>query len=147
MSHPAGARPPEALARFAAAAVARLATVRPDGSPHVVPVTFALSAAGDEVVFAVDHKPKSTTDLQRLANIAAESKVSFLVDHYDDDWTQLWWVRVDGRARVLDDATEADARGAALDALAAKYRQYRDERPAGPVVCTRISRSVEWAYR
>lgn len=136
-----------ARARFAAAPVARLASVRPDGSPHVVPVTFALSTAGDEVVFAVDSKPKSTTHLQRLANIASEPRVSLLVDRYEDDWSDLWWVRVDGLARVLDDATEPDAREAALDALQAKYPQYRDARPAGPVVLTRITRWVEWAYR
>lgn len=132
--------------RFAEAPVARLASVRPDGSPHLVPVTFALLDE-EQIVFAVDHKPKSTNDLQRLANIAAEPRVSFLVDRYDDDWTELWWVRADGLARVLDDATEGDARETALDALAAKYRQYRDVRPAGPVVCTRITRWSEWAYR
>lgn len=138
-----------ARARFAAAPVARLATVRPDGSPHLVPVTFALSPAGDEdsVVFAVDSKPKSTTHLQRLANIATEPRVSFLVDRYDGDWTQLWWVRADGIARVLDDAGDADAREAALDALATKYPQYRDLRPVGPVVSTRITRWADWAYR
>jgi PPOX class probable F420-dependent enzyme len=132
--------------RFAEAPVARLASVRPDGSPHLVPVTFALLDE-EQIVFAVDHKPKSTNDLTRLANIAAEPRVSFLVDSYDDDWTELWWVRVDGLAHVLDDATEGDARATALDALAAKYRQYRDVRPAGPVVSTEITRWVEWAYR
>lgn len=138
-----------ARSRFAAAPVARLATVRPDGAPHLVPVTFALLLDGDEdrLVFAVDSKPKSTIHLQRLANIEAEPRVSFLVDRYDDDWSQLWWVRVDGLARVLDDVTEADARETALDALAAKYRQYRDVRPAGPVVRTRITRWAEWTYR
>jgi PPOX class probable F420-dependent enzyme len=134
-------------ARFAAAPVARLATVRPDGSPHLVPVTFALSPGGDEVVFAVDSKPKTTTHLQRLANIAAEPRVSFLVDHYDDDWTQLWWVRVDGVARLLDEAAEAEARTSSLDALAAKYPQYRDVPPAGAVVVTRITRWSDWSYR
>jgi PPOX class probable F420-dependent enzyme len=134
-------------ARFAAAQVARLATVRPDGSPHLVPVTFAFSTDEDEVVFAVDSKPKSTTQLQRLRNIAAEPRVSFLVDHYDDDWSQLWWARVDGVARILDDPTEPDAARAALDALAAKYQQYRDVRPAGPVVLTRITRWSGWTYR
>jgi len=132
--------------RFAEAPVARLASVRPDGSPHLVPVTFALLDE-EQIVFAVDHKPKSTNDLTRLANIAAEPRVSFLVDSYDDDWTELWWVRVDGLARVLDDATEGGQRETALDALAAKYRQYRDVRPAGPVVSTEITRWVEWAYR
>lgn len=143
-----------ARSRFAVAPVARMATVRPDGGPHVVPVTFALLHDGtgdgdadegaDQIVFAVDHKPKSTVHLQRLANLEAEPRVSFLVDRYDDDWTTLWWVRADGLARLLDDATDTDDLETALDALAAKYRQYRDMRPAGPVVCTRITRWVEW---
>jgi PPOX class probable F420-dependent enzyme len=141
---PAGA---SARSRFAAAPVARLASVRRDGSPHLVPVTFALLDEDDRLVFAVDHKPKSTTDLQRLANITAEPRVSFLVDHYDDDWTALWWVRVDGVARVLDDATEGGQRETALDALAAKYPHYREVLPVGPVVSTEITRWVEWAYR
>jgi PPOX class probable F420-dependent enzyme len=143
-----GADRPTPQSRFAAASVARLATIRPDGSPHLVPVTFAVLPDGDQVAFAVDAKPKSTQHLQRLANIAAEPRVSFLVDCYDDDWTQLWWVRADGVARVLDDATtEADLRAAALDELAAKYPQYREARPAGPVVCTGITRWSDWSYR
>ncbi len=148
---PAGAGGPRS--RFAAASTATLATVRPGGAPHLVPVTFALlpdwGAAGDAdaVVFAVDSKPKSTMHLQRLRNVGAEPRVSFLVDRYDDDWTQLWWVRADGVARVLDDRTDADARDTALDALAAKYRQYREVRPAGPVVSTTITRWAEWMYR
>lgn len=78
------------------ARVARLSTTRADGRPHVVPMTFALLSGGehaDALVTAVDAKPKRTTDLQRLRNIAANPAVSVLVDHYDDDWTQLWWVR------------------------------------------------------
>lgn len=112
-------------------------------------MTFALTTAEDEdiIVFAVDHKPKSTNQLQRLVNIAVEQRVSFLVDRYEEAWSELWWVRVDGLARVLDDAVDADAREAALDALAAKYAQYRDIRPAGPVVSTRITGWVDWAYR
>jgi PPOX class probable F420-dependent enzyme len=91
----------EARRRFAASPVARLATVRPDGTPHLVPVVFAL--VGDVVTTAVDHKPKRSTSLQRLANLRAEPRCSLLVDHYDDDWTRLWWARADGRAEVVDD--------------------------------------------
>lgn len=138
---------PTPRSRFAAGSVARLATIRPDGSPHLVPVTFAVLPDGDQLAFVVDAKPKSTQHLQRLANIAAEPRVSFLVDCYDDDWTQLWWVRVDGVARLLDGDSQPDAASAALDALAAKYPQYREARPAGPVVCTRITRWSEWSYR
>jgi len=97
--------PDDARRRVAEARVARLATVRPDGAPHLVPVTFAL-LDDDRVVTAVDAKPKTTQHLQRLVNISAEPRVGLLVDHYDDDWQQLWWVRLDGTARVVRDEPE-----------------------------------------
>src|SRR5712691_6011718 len=85
--------------RLKTASVARLATVGPDGRPHIVPITFA--SADGVLFFAVDQKPKRTRNLQRLRNIAANPAVSVLVDHYDDDWFSLWWVRVDGTARIV----------------------------------------------
>ena len=121
------------------APVARLATVTPDGAPHLVPVTFAL--LGDELCFAVDHKEKSTTDLARLRNVRHEPRVAVLADEYDDDWVRLWWVRIDGVARELP----VDATGPALDALAARYPQYREVRPQGAVVAVRIVRWTGWA--
>ncbi|GAA5168227.1 MULTISPECIES: TIGR03668 family PPOX class F420-dependent oxidoreductase [Amycolatopsis] len=127
----------DAETRFAAARVARLATADAAGVPHLVPVTFALDAG--EIVFAVDHKPKRSTDLKRLRNIAANPAVSFLADGYDEDWTRLWWVRADGHARVLD------ADPAAVAALRAKYPQYRDHPPEGPVVRTTVSAWRSWA--
>jgi PPOX class probable F420-dependent enzyme len=125
----------EARSRFAAARVARLATVSADGQPHLVPVTFALS--GTEIVFAVDHKPKSTHALRRLRNIAANPAVSFLADAYDEDWTRLWWVRADGAATI-------EAPGP-VPALVAKYAQYAERPPEGPVVRTRVARWSGWA--
>jgi PPOX class probable F420-dependent enzyme len=104
-------------ARVAAARVARLATVTADGRPHVVPCCFALAA--DTVYSAVDAKPKTTLALRRLANVEANPAASLLVDHYDDDWSALWWVRLDGVARVVADQAE---RGSAVARLAAKYR-------------------------
>jgi len=92
--------PEQARERFAAARVARLATADRDGRPHIVPIVFALD--GDRIYSAVDQKPKRTTALRRLANVAANPNVSLLVDDYDDDWDRLWWVRADGRATVLD---------------------------------------------
>jgi PPOX class probable F420-dependent enzyme len=125
------------------APVARLATTRPDGRPHVVPVTFALLRGGyaDALVTAVDAKPKRTTDLQRLRNIAANPAVSLLVDHYDDDWTRLWWVRLDGTARVV---VEAPERADVLERLVAKYGQYRERPPEGPVVVIEVATVVSW---
>ncbi|MFC6087494.1 TIGR03668 family PPOX class F420-dependent oxidoreductase [Sphaerisporangium aureirubrum] len=125
-------------ARFRDARVARLATVGPDGAPHLVPVTFATH--GDLVVTAVDHKPKTTTALRRLRNIEHDPRVSLLVDHYEDDWTRLWWVRADGRASVQtgDDRI--------LAPLVAKYPQYAARPPEGPVIAVQVTRYVSWAY-
>ena len=126
--------------RIADAKVARLATIGAGGKPHVVPITFAVD--GDTIYFAVDAKPKRTTDLKRLRNIAANPSVSVLVDHYEDDWTRLWWVRVDGTARLLADGAQAVR---ATDLLAARYPQYRRARPGGPVVAISIDRISGWS--
>jgi PPOX class probable F420-dependent enzyme len=126
--------------RLAEAAVARLATVRPDGKPHIVPITFAVE--GDTIYFAVDAKPKRTTHLERLKNIAANPHVSVLFDQYADDWAKLWWVRVDGTARVVTDADQA-RRG--VDLLVDRYPQYRHARPEGPVVAITIDRATGWS--
>ena len=126
--------------RFAAARVARLATVGADGSPHLVPVVFAVD--GDTVVIAIDHKPKARRDVRRLANIRANPAVSLLVDHYADDWSTLWWVRADGVAHVVDDPA---GMAGPIDLLVAKYPQYQEIRPAGPVIVVRVSRWREWS--
>ncbi len=133
--------PAEARDRLVAARVARLATVRPDGAPHVVPVTFAVEAAGHgELVYsAVDDKPKRSRRLQRLANIAAEPRVSLLVEHWDEDWTRLWWVRADGSARV------ADTEPRAVELLTAKYQQYAVRAPAGPFLVIALDRVSGWS--
>src|SRR5438105_10158648 len=122
------------------ARVARLATAGVDGRPHVVPITFALE--GETLYFSVDSKPKRTTDLQRLRNISANPAVSVLFDHYEEDWSKLWWVRVDGSARILGD--EAEARRA-MDLLVGRYEQYRHARPGGPVVAISIERMTGWS--
>ena len=122
------------------ARVARLATVRPDGRAHLVPVTFAFD--GTTIVTAVDQKPKTTTSLQRLRNIEARGIAGVLVDHYDDDWSQLWWVRADGSAEVVTGGAE---RQAAIDRLTAKYPQYRDDPPEGPVIVVTVDRWSSWS--
>jgi PPOX class probable F420-dependent enzyme len=123
--------------RFAAARVARLATVDATGAPHLVPLVFAL--VGDVIHSAVDAKPKRHTALRRLANIAHEPRVSVLADHYDDDWDRLWWVRADGDARVLESSPVG------LAALAAKYPQYRAAPPAGPFLLIEVRRWSSWS--
>ena len=133
--------PDDARQRVAEARVARLATVRPDGAPHVVPVTFAL-LDDDRVVTAVDAKPKTTQQLQRLANVEADPRVGLLVDHYDEDWQHLWWVRLDGMARVVGEEPE---RGETMEPLLAKYAQYADAPPTGPVVVVDVGDVRYWS--
>jgi PPOX class probable F420-dependent enzyme len=125
--------------RLAQARVGRLATVTPEGRPHVVPCCFALD--GDVVWSAVDAKPKSTLALRRLDNLRAHPQASVLVDHYAEDWDTLWWVRADGTARVLE---SGDERERALDILAAKYDQYRRRRPPGAVVALLVTAWRAW---
>jgi PPOX class probable F420-dependent enzyme len=131
--------------RFTQSPVARLATVTPDGIPHLVPVVFALDGdlRGDrDVVYtAVDAKPKTTKRLRRLANIESNPQVSLLVDHYADDWTQLWWVRADGVAAIHSDG-EAQHTGYRL--LRAKYPQYQSVPLDGPVITVTVHRWTSW---
>jgi PPOX class probable F420-dependent enzyme len=129
----------EAPAMFAESPVAMLATVGPDGAPHVVPVVFAVH---DDVVYtAVDAKRKSTQRLRRLANIEANPRVSMLVDHYEQDWTRLWWVRADGLAEIHQSG-EQMAVGYAL--LRRKYVQYQRLALDGPVVTVAVQRWSSW---
>jgi PPOX class probable F420-dependent enzyme len=122
--------------RFEQARVARMATVSGDGSPHLVPMTFVLD--GTKLISAVDHKPKQTTALRRLDNIAVNPFVSVLVDEYDDaDWTRLWWARADGWARV-DESYD-------LTSLFARYSQYREQPPDGPVIVIEIDHWTGWS--
>jgi PPOX class probable F420-dependent enzyme len=124
-----------AWARLAAARVGRLAT----SAPRIVPVTFAV--VGEAIVHAVDHKPKATRELARVEDLRRDPRASLLVDHYDDeDWSQLWWVRADGTARVLDVAEASEA----VDALVEKYPQYAERRPGGPVVVLDVQRISRW---
>jgi PPOX class probable F420-dependent enzyme len=128
----------EARARFAAAPVARLATAGPDGRPHIVPVVFVV--AGDCVYSVVDAKPKRTTALRRLANVTQNPAVALLVDHYEDDWDALWWVRADGRGRVLASSVAEARRAVAL--LTARYPQ---QRAVGAVLAFDVDRWSGWS--
>lgn len=125
--------------RFMAEPVARLATVSADLRPHLVPIVFAV--AEDIIYTAVDAKPKTTTALRRLANIAANPSVAVLADHYSDDWTQLWWTRADGTARITDDSEALLAQ----QLLAARYPVYLTQPPPGPVVAIDVIHWSGWA--
>ena len=131
--------------RFTQSPIARLATITPDGMPHVVPVVFAVdgdSPGNHDVVYtAVDAKPKTTWRLRRLANIESNPQVSLLVDHYADDWAQLWWVRADGVAGIHS-AGEAMDTGCRL--LRAKYPQYQSVPLSGPVIAVTVLRWSSW---
>jgi PPOX class probable F420-dependent enzyme len=126
-------------ARLTAARVARLATIDPDGRPHLVPIVFAFG--GDTLYSAVDRKPKRSRTLRRIENARARPDVTVLVDHYDEDWRRLWWFRLRGRARVLDDGEERER---ALVLLAEKYEQYRAEPPDGAVLAIDIGDVRSW---
>jgi PPOX class probable F420-dependent enzyme len=123
-----------------AARVARLATTDADGRPHLVPIVFAL--AGDTLYSAVDRKPKRSRKLRRIENARARPDVTILVDNYEEEWDRLWWIRLRGRARVLDDG---DERERALTLLAHKYPQYVDEPPDGPVLAVDIAEVRSWS--
>jgi PPOX class probable F420-dependent enzyme len=129
-------------AGFRRSSVAHLATVTPDGVPHLVPVVFAVDPDGAETVYtAVDAKPKTTRRLRRLANIENNPQASLLVDHYSDDWTQLWWVRADGIATIHHDGEQMH-KGYRL--LRAKYPQYQSVALNGPVIALAVRRWSSW---
>ncbi|MBW3669550.1 MAG: TIGR03668 family PPOX class F420-dependent oxidoreductase [Actinobacteria bacterium] len=130
----------ESRERVAAARVGCLGTVDADGNAHLVPVCFVLD--GDVVYSAVDDKPKRTPHLARLANVRIHPVATVLVDHYDEDWSALWWVRVRGLARVVD-AGEEHERAVAL--LRDKYPQYAAHRLEGPVLAVVVDEWRSWS--
>jgi PPOX class probable F420-dependent enzyme len=129
----------DAKKRFADAEVASLATVSPDAAPHLVPIVFAV--ANDVVYTAVDAKRKSTHRLRRLRNIEQNPHVCLLVEHYDADWDQLWWVRADGTAEIHDRGEEM---AAGYDLLRRKYVQYERISLTGPVVRIAVDGWSSW---
>ena len=131
----------EARRRFAAATLAHLATADERAIPHVVPFVFVVR--GETIYSAVDAKPKRTTALRRLANVAANPHVAALVDHYSEDWDSLWWARAEGLGRVLD-ATAPEARDA-LALLSDRYHQYRRQPPGGPILAIDVERWSGWS--
>ncbi len=127
--------------RVAEARIARLATLRPDGSPHLVPFCFALD--GDVIYSAVDAKPKRGGRLARFQNIERDPRVCVLVDHWSEDWSRLWWVRIDGQAAEVKPGSDTERR--ALGLLGAKYEQYRANPPPGPVLAVKAERWAGWS--
>lgn len=131
----------QARALFAAGRVAYLATASASGCPHLVPIVFVVD--GDHVYSTVDAKPKRTTALRRLANVRENASVALLVDHYDDvDWSALWWVRADGRGRVLEPERQEAQRAVAL--LRERYPQ---QETTGVVLAVDVERWSGWSAR
>jgi PPOX class probable F420-dependent enzyme len=126
-------------ARVSRSRVARLATIGPDGKPHIVPIVFAID--GETLYSAVDAKRKRSRKLRRIENARRNPGVSILVDEYDEDWGRLWWIRLRGRARVLDEGEEASH---ALVLLTAKYEQYQESPPGTPVLAVDIEEWRGW---
>jgi PPOX class probable F420-dependent enzyme len=130
----------EARRRLAAARIGRLATVRADGRPHVVPIVFAVD--GETIYSIADPKPKRGLDLLRHRNITANPAVSVLVDEYEESWERIWWVRADGMARVVEDGPERDA---TIRLLRAKYAQYATwTTPFGAATVIQVERLASW---
>jgi PPOX class probable F420-dependent enzyme len=129
--------------QVAGARVARLATVDTDGRPHLVPLVFALD--GDTLYSPIDDKPKGTPRVRRLDNIRANpDRVTVLVDHYEEDWPRVWWVRLRGNGRILEEGPERE-RGLGL--LREKYPQYRDMPPQGAVIALDVTEWRGWSWR
>ena len=126
--------------RLSVARVGRLATTGPDGRPHIVPCCFVLD--GDVLYSAIDAKPKTSLRLRRISNIRTNPFAALLVDNYEEDWSLLWWIRVDGGARVLETGAEFEG---AIDRLVDKYDQYQADRPTGPVIAIDIVSVRTWS--
>ena len=131
---------PEALEALSKARNAHLATITPEEHPHIVPVTFAV--VDNWIATMVDHKPKTTMRLQRLENIQHRPQASLLTDHYEEDWDQLWWVRIDGQATLHE---QGETWEMSRQSLASKYEQYTERPPEGPAIVIEIDRIKWWA--
>ncbi|HET6771337.1 MAG TPA: TIGR03668 family PPOX class F420-dependent oxidoreductase [Actinomycetota bacterium] len=125
--------------RVVEARVAYLATIDSEERPHLIPVCFALD---EETLYsAVDRKPKTSPRLRRLDNIRQHPTVAVLVDNYEEDWSRLWWVRLRGEARVIEEGPERDR---ALGLLRDKYAQYQEAPPDGAVIAVSIDEWRGW---
>lgn len=122
---------------FARSAV--LASNGDKGVPHLVPIVFGI-VGEDTIITAIDHKPKTTTNLVRLANIKNDPLVSVLVDDYSEDWSTLWWARADGTATVVDTVDDYVAAS-----LINRYEDYAVKPPKGPWIIIKVSQWTGWA--
>ena len=131
---------------LAAARRAVLVTIAADGRPRPVPICFVLDSDLPILWTPIDDKPKRSDDpsaLARVRDIAADPRVTILVDRWDDDWTRLAWLRCEGRA-VLVGPEAADHAGV-VAGLRARYPQYRDHGlETRPLIRVDIERVTDW---
>jgi PPOX class probable F420-dependent enzyme len=118
--------------------VAHLGLLDEDDHPRVLPVTFALAEGA--VWSAIDRKPKRAAEPARVRFLRRRPEAALTVDHYEDDWERLAWVQLLGRVELVD----AGAAPAAMDALAVRYEQYREEPPPGPLLRLEVARVLHW---
>jgi PPOX class probable F420-dependent enzyme len=116
-----------------------MTTIASDGSAHSVPVVFA--RIGDEIVSPIDHKPKTGDVMARVKNLARDDRVTLLVDHWDEDWTQVGWVMVRGRGEVNPDADMSR-----MKALNERYPQYAPDERHDALITIRPERLLWWAW-
>lgn len=148
------ALPGELFALLRDARTATLATIRPDGRPRLVPMCFVVSLAPEAARYrlvahsALDEKPKYLDDprhLARVRDIVARPRVELLVDRWDEDWRRLAWIRLDGTARLLEPVERPTEWSAAVEALRAKYEQYRTQQLDGrPLLRIEVERASWW---
>jgi PPOX class probable F420-dependent enzyme len=118
--------------------VGHLGLVDEEGAPRVMPVTYAV--AEGRIWSAIDRKPKRAGEPARVGFLRRDPRAALTVDRYSDDWEELAWVQVLGSVAVLDVGDGADG----LEALSAKYEQYRVEVPPGPLLALRPERYLWW---
>jgi PPOX class probable F420-dependent enzyme len=118
--------------------IGHLATAGHSGKPHLVPVCFAMDAGA--LYTAIDEKPKSGGFLKRVKNILENPSITFLVDHYEEDWSRLGWVRIDGTAELLSNGQERDG---AIRLLRSRYEQYRSMQLSA-VIAIRVLHVRSW---
>jgi len=140
------ALPPSVACFIAEGRVGRLGTADAAGQPLVVPICYAFD--GESLFSAIDAKPKTSEPrgLKRIRNLQENPKVSVVIDRYDEDWTQLRYVIIQGRAELL---TEGGDFSRGIDLLLAKYPQYRDmglNRGSGLMIMVKPDRVTQWQY-
>jgi PPOX class probable F420-dependent enzyme len=131
-----------------AARRAVLATISPNGRPRLVPICFSLDPALPILYTPLDDKPKRSGDplaLARVRDIAADPSVTVLVDRWDEDWSRLAWLRMDGRAALLPPSADRPEHAAAIATLRTRYPQYASHRlETRPLIRIQIERVVDW---